>query len=193
MPFLSEADQDQLKELFSAQIDRRVRLRVLTRPTSKLYVPGQRLCASCGEAEPFVRELATLSDKLEVVVHDVQAEPDLAEQYGIHGLLPAILIEPVTAQTIDDAGESTGQGAVRFLGLPAGYEFSDPDRRHRRCFHRQRQSLRNDPGRVAGTRTGPPPASVRDAHLTVLPPCGQVGPPDGATQSTHYRRRDRGQ
>jgi hypothetical protein len=124
MPFLSEADQDQLKELFSAQIDRRVRLRVLTRPTSKLYVPGQRLCASCGEAEPFVRELATLSDKLEVVVHDVQAEPDLAEQYGIHGLLPAILIEPVTAETIDDAGESTGQGAVRFLGLPAGYEFS---------------------------------------------------------------------
>src|SRR6266536_887588 len=123
MPFLSEADQDQLKELFSAQMDRRVRLRVLTRPTSKLYVPGQRLCASCGEAERFVRELATLSDKLEIVVHDVQAEPDLAEQYGVHGLLPAILIETVIAEMIDDAGESTGQGAVRFLGLPARYEF----------------------------------------------------------------------
>ena len=124
MPFLSEADQDQLKELFSGQMDRRVRLRVLTRPTSKLYIPGQRLCASCGEAEPFVRELATLSEKLEVVVHDVQAEPDLAEQYGIQGLLPAILVEPVTAKTIDDASQTTGQGTVRFLGLPAGYEFS---------------------------------------------------------------------
>jgi len=54
----------------------------------------------------------------------VQAEPDLAEQYGIQGLLPAILIEPVTAETIGDAGESTGQGTVRFLGLLAGYEFS---------------------------------------------------------------------
>ncbi len=124
MPFLSEADQDQLKELFSAQMDRGVRLRVLTRPTSKLYIPGQQLCASCGEAEPFVRELTTLSDKLEVVVHDVQAEPDLAEQYGVQGVLPAILIEPIGAEPVGDASESTGQGAVRFLGLPAGYEFS---------------------------------------------------------------------
>ena len=124
MPCLSEADQDQLKELFSAQMDRRVRLRVLTRPTSKLYIPGQQLCASCGEAEPFVRELATLSDKLEVVVHDVQAEPAVAEQYHVHDVLPAILLEPITVEAVGEAGESTGQGAVWFLSLPAGYEFS---------------------------------------------------------------------
>jgi hypothetical protein len=47
---------------------------------SDLYVPGQPLCASCDEAEPFMRELADLSDKVEVVVHDVQAEPARAEQ-----------------------------------------------------------------------------------------------------------------
>jgi hypothetical protein len=123
MPFLSEADQDQLKTIFSEQLDRHVRLRVLTRPPSKLYIPGQQLCASCGEAEPFVRELATLSDKLEVVVHDVQAEPALADQYAVRGLLPAILLESVPADA-EDGQSSPEHGAIRFLGLPAGYEFS---------------------------------------------------------------------
>ncbi len=120
MPFLSEADQDQLKQIFVSQMEARVRLRVLTRTPSKLYVPGQQLCATCGEAEPFARELATLSDKLDVVVHDVQTEPGVADEYGVHGLLPAMLIEPVAA----DQDETPSHGALRFLGMPAGYEFS---------------------------------------------------------------------
>ncbi len=121
MPFLSEADQDQLEEIFSTQLDQPVRLRVLTRPTSKLYIPGQPLCATCAEAEPFVRELAALSDHLQVVVHDVQAEPAAAERYGVDGQLPAILVEPVSAT---DEPAQPSVGALRFLGLPAGYEFS---------------------------------------------------------------------
>ena len=118
MPFLSEADQDQLKDIFFNQLEQRVRLRVLTKPTSKLYIPGQQLCATCSEAEPFVRELASLSDKLEVIVHDVLVEPAVASQYDLSGALPVILIEAVS-----DA-ESPSTGAIRFLGLPAGYEFS---------------------------------------------------------------------
>ena len=121
MPFLSEADQDQLKALFAEQLGSHVRLRVLTRPRSKLYVPGQQLCASCGEAEPFVRELATLSDKLEVVVHEVQADPAIAQHYRVDGVLPVILIEPVAP---DNGANAPATGAIRFLGLPAGYEFS---------------------------------------------------------------------
>ena len=120
MPFLSEADRDQLQQIFDTQLEKPVRLRVLTRPPSKLYIPGQQQCASCGEAEPLVRELGALSDKLEVVVHDVLAEPELATQYNVRGMLPAILIEPVPP---DDAKAST-HGALRFLGLPSGYEFS---------------------------------------------------------------------
>ena len=60
MGLLSEADHDELKTMFARQLDYRVRLRVLTRPTSRLYIPGQQLCASsCEEAEPFARELAS--------------------------------------------------------------------------------------------------------------------------------------
>jgi hypothetical protein len=123
MPFLSEADQDQLKEIFSKQLAQPVRLRVLTKPTSKLYIPGQQLCASCGEAEPFVRELATLSDKLEVVVHDVQVEPAVADQFAVDRTLPMILVEPVSTAA-EEIASSGDHGAIRFLGLPAGYEFS---------------------------------------------------------------------
>ena len=119
MPLLSEADQNQLQQLFAEQLQNSVRLRVLTRPPSKLYIPGQPTYATCGEAEPFARELAGLSEKLEVVVHDVLTEPALADQYRVQGLLPAILVEPVLA---DD--EAATCGALRFLGLPSGYEFS---------------------------------------------------------------------
>ncbi len=43
MPFLSEVDQDQLQHIFAEQKDGDLRLRVPTRPPSKLYVAGQRL------------------------------------------------------------------------------------------------------------------------------------------------------
>ena len=121
MAFLTEADQDQLKEILSKQLDQPVRLRVLTKPTSRLYIPGQQLCASCGEAEPFVRELATLSDKLEVVVHDVQAEPAAAHQYNVNGTLPVILVEPAPAEAAE-TDAAVNCGALRFLGLPSGYD-----------------------------------------------------------------------
>jgi hypothetical protein len=126
MPFLSEADQDQLKDIFSKQMQRSVRLRVLTKPTSKLYIPGQQLCATCSEAEPFARELAALTDKLEVVVYDVQADPSLAQQYGTDGVLPVLVVEPVepAPEAGADVAASTTGGAIRFVGLPAGYEFS---------------------------------------------------------------------
>ena len=73
--------------------------------------------------EPFARELVALTDKLEVVVHDVQAEPALAQQCGTDGALPVLLVEPVAEAGAKVAGSTTG-GAMRFVGLPAGYEFS---------------------------------------------------------------------
>ena len=119
MPFLSEADQEQLQRLFDEELADTVRLRVLTRPPSRLYIPGQPTYASCGEVEPLVRELAALSEKLEIIAHDVLAEPSLADQYCVGGLLPAIFVEPVSAEC-----EAAPHGALRFFGLPAGYEFS---------------------------------------------------------------------
>lgn len=118
MPFLTEADQDQLRTIFTEQLRDSVRLRLFTQPTSKLFVPGQEMCASCEDAEPFLRELASLSDKFEVMVHNAREEQDLAREYGVEGLLPAIILEPG-----DDDGDG-GIGRLRFLGLPAGYEFS---------------------------------------------------------------------
>jgi hypothetical protein len=58
-----------------------------------------------------------------VVLHNVKAEPRVAEHHGVQGLLPAILLERVAH---DGAGDTPApiQAAVRFLGLPAGYEFS---------------------------------------------------------------------
>ena len=114
MPFLSEADQDQLRSIFAEQLERPVRLRVVTKPPSRLFIPSQQLCAGCAEAEPFARELATLSKKLEVVIHNVQEEPEVAQRYAVEGLLPTILLEPVG---LDEAPDSeTVPGSIPARG-----------------------------------------------------------------------------
>ena len=115
MPFLSEADHDQLRAIFTQQLRDPVRLRLFTKPATRLFIPGVEPCLSCAEAEPLLRELEGLSDTFELVVHDVSTEPAAAIDYGVAETLPAIVLEPA---------DGTPVGAVRFLGLPAGYEFS---------------------------------------------------------------------
>src|SRR5207247_723030 len=80
--------------------------------SSQLVVPGQSECQSCEDEQQLLSELVELSDKLLLEVHDVKAEPDLASQAGIDKV-PALVLE----------GPTDG-GAVRFFGLPSGYEFS---------------------------------------------------------------------
>ncbi len=93
MPFLSEADQDQIKTIFSEQMEHRVRLR--RAGDAQRQARGRRArCAGRARAGGRIRcprRAAT------------------------------ILVEPMLA---DSATEAPAPGAVRFLGLPAGYEFS---------------------------------------------------------------------
>ncbi len=119
MAFLSDEDSAQLREIFSQNLADKVRVRLFTQPASKLFLPGaqQPECATCEEAQQLLQEVADLSDKVELSVHDVKLEPELARSYGVDGALPSFVLE--RAEPADDV-----MGKVRFLGLPAGYEFS---------------------------------------------------------------------
>lgn len=121
MAFLSPPDQDQVRTVFAEQLVRPIRMRLFTKPASRLFVPGREQDNSTlANAEPMLREVASLSDKLEVTVHNTQEESALAYQYGVAETLPAILLE-----AIPDEGEPAIEtGPIRFLGLPTGYEFS---------------------------------------------------------------------
>ena len=62
------------------------------------------------ETVTLMQELATLSDKINVVVHDFKDEGDKAEQLGVEQV-PAIVVE------------GTKDYGVRYYGFPGGYEF----------------------------------------------------------------------
>ena len=85
----------------------------LTGPV-KLVVFSQELEAAelCRQNEALVREVAELSDKITVEVLNPAIDRDRATAYGIDQV-PAIVVE------------GARNYGLRFLGIPAGYEFSN--------------------------------------------------------------------
>lgn len=78
----------------------------------KLVVFTQEFeCDNCRENTSLAREVAALSDRLDIEVNDFVLDKEAVERYGVDKI-PAIVVE---------AEKDYG---VRFYGVPAGYEFS---------------------------------------------------------------------
>lgn len=110
MAIISQEDQEYLRNLFKERLVNPVRLRFYTQRQSVLSVPGQ-VCDTCKDTHQLLEELVALSDKLDLEVHDFYAEQEQARQQGIEEI-PAIVLE------------GQNKGVVRFIGVPAGYEFA---------------------------------------------------------------------
>jgi alkyl hydroperoxide reductase subunit AhpF len=102
MGFLSAQDEQAVKKEF-ARIGGPVKLTVFA---SELGPETN------GQTVALVREVAALSDQLSVVVLNPHIERDQAQAYGVE-VSPAVIVEGAR-----DYG-------IRFLGIPAGYEFSN--------------------------------------------------------------------
>lgn len=113
MAFLSETDRAAVTERLEAQMVNPIRVVVLSEPSFGLFVPGRRQCASCSETEALMKEVAELSDKIELEIINVRESSLVAEEWGVS-------FTPTIAITTDGAAGAR----VRFLGIPAGYEFS---------------------------------------------------------------------
>src|SRR5262249_22121688 len=111
MPFLSATDQTEIKRLFE-QLTGDVKLIYFTQRESPIFIPGQQECASCKDTRLLLEEVAGLSDKLHLEVHDFVADSKIAREHAIDKI-PAIVM---TAEGV--------KGKVRYFGLPSGYEFS---------------------------------------------------------------------
>jgi alkyl hydroperoxide reductase subunit AhpF len=85
----------------------------LTGPV-KLVVFSQELVAGelCRQNEQLMKEVAELSDKITVETLNPQIDRPRAEAYGVSDV-------PVTVV------EGARDYGIRFLGIPAGYEFSN--------------------------------------------------------------------
>ena len=99
-------------EQFFGQLTGRVKLLVFTNAAS-----GE----SSEVATSLVGEVASLSELISLVVIDMDAKPGLAEQYGVQGKAPAIVIAAL--DTAEDGSEKITDLGIRILGVPAGHEF----------------------------------------------------------------------
>ena len=109
MPIIPEEVRQELKQRFDSELVGNVRVRLFTQHGGLIIVPG-RECPTCKETGEMMEEVSSLSDKIELEVHDVYTEPELASERGIERI-PAIVLE----------GEA--RGGVRYFGIPAGSEF----------------------------------------------------------------------
>src|SRR5262245_54687893 len=105
MALLSPADQDRLRQDFSA----------MTRPVRLLFVTQTLDCETCLQTRQILDELPALSDKISVEEVNFILEREKAEKYGIDRV-PAIVV-------VTDDGRAERDSRIRFLGTPAGYEF----------------------------------------------------------------------
>jgi len=110
MAFLSADNRDEIKRLFDG-LAGDVRLIYFTQRESPLFIPGPE-CETCKDTRLLLEEVAALSDKLKLEVHDFVAESELAREYGIDRI-PALVL----------AADGV-KGKVRYFGMPSGYEFS---------------------------------------------------------------------
>jgi glutaredoxin-like protein len=108
---IPERECAQIRDIFDRDLVSDVRLEVFYKKPSMLFIPGRQESQSGPQLESLIRELAALTDKLQVESHDIQVEPESATAAGVERV-PTVLVHGANA------------GAVRFLGAPSGYEFS---------------------------------------------------------------------
>src|SRR5262245_43136856 len=108
MALLTPEDQQQLRADF-AQMSRRVHLIFFTQTLD---------CETCLQTRQILDELPQLSDRIVIDEVNFILEPGRAAQYGIDRV-PAIAL----ASAADAATGSPEDSRMRFLGIPAGYEF----------------------------------------------------------------------
>ena len=106
----------------SALLDQKVLKQVgeafaeLQQPVRVLYFGTQKDCEYCSETRELLEGVVAASDKLSLSVHDIDEEAGLAHQYHVDKA-PSLVI---AAQD----GDETVDYGIRYVGIPAGYEFS---------------------------------------------------------------------
>lgn len=110
MALISDKDRNLLKSRFDKDLVNDVKLIYFTQSESPLPARSQE-CATCRETRELLEEIAALSDKIKLEIHDFYAESAMATKLGVDKI-PALVISGPRGDR------------VRFYGIPSGYEFS---------------------------------------------------------------------
>lgn len=111
MAIISDRDQEFLRKHFEENITSSVEIIMFTQRSSPIIIPGKEPCETCEQTEELLKEVAELSDNIDLTVHDIASAATQAAAHGIDRV-PAFVLK------------GAARGSVRFFGIPAGYEFS---------------------------------------------------------------------
>lgn len=113
MEMLSPNVKEATRKKLASEMDGRVTVLFFTQEPSRLVLPdrlqGQE-CLYCRETRQLLEEVTSLSDRIDLIVHDFVAEKAKAQEAGIDKI-PGILLR----------GEK--DYGIRFFGIPSGYEY----------------------------------------------------------------------
>jgi glutaredoxin-like protein len=93
------------------EVQIRKRLEDIQHPVKLILFTQSSDCENCPDTEAIVRGLSELSEYLNLEVYDLQKDQAKAEQYKVTRV-PALVLE------------GDRDYGIRFLGVPAGYEFA---------------------------------------------------------------------
>ena len=107
MSLIAAADQEKLRETFLA----------IQRPVRLLFFTQALGCETCLQTRQILDELPLLSERITIEEINFVLEADKATQYGIDRV-------PAVALVGQDEAGAERDSKIRFLGAPAGYEFT---------------------------------------------------------------------
>jgi glutaredoxin-like protein len=103
-------DQEVIRARFEQELSSRVRIDFFTQHQSRLIIPGRQDCIHCEDVRTILEEIAHLSPRVSLTVHEFSEETKIAAELGIDKV-PGIVIR----------GQSNRP--VRFYGIPSGTQF----------------------------------------------------------------------
>ncbi len=103
-------DQEFIRNRFEKELQGKVKIDLFTQKPSLLYVPGPEECAQCESTQQILEELASLSEKVTLTVHEFADAAEQAKKLKVDKVPGIVLRGPANR-------------ALRFFGMPSGNEF----------------------------------------------------------------------
>jgi glutaredoxin-like protein len=103
-------DQEYLRERFARDLSGAVRIDLFTQRRLPIHIPGREECAYCEETQQLLKELAALSDRIRLTVHELSEAAQEAARLGVDKV-PGIVVR------------GTLNRPIRFFGIPGGQQF----------------------------------------------------------------------
>jgi len=103
-------DQETIRLRFEQELRGRVRIDYFRQRRSPVIIPGRQECVHCEDVRAMLEEIARLSPRIALSMHELAEEPRAAAELGVDKV-PGIAVRGQANRTL------------RFSGIPAGSQF----------------------------------------------------------------------